>query len=288
MIFELNSLHAKEKITLPLREEKNHFSDSIRQTLIQLQGDDSVPASKCSAVIRTVSKHLFSTDFHEKDLPCMQMALNVADEGHVLTKFQAVERMLEAENFTLHSDRMSRNGQKIIGHQVSLDNGETLSLGFMTVATEDAATLLDVAVHLLEEIQQVYCFEKSEEEKSLIFSSLLSKLTMTDRAAVMKCYDKKLKEFLKSQLGQDATLHFLHCNTHCSLGFSWACDIALKTIEDNTVLGRDKDPRFQRFKKTETATARVIRMTSDITGPRGDDKNGCRADWLAFCEEQGK
>ena len=160
----------------------------------------------------------------------------------------------------------------------------------MTVATEDAATLLDVAVHLLEEIQQVYCFEKSEEEKSLIFSSLLSKLTitMTDRAAVMKCYDKKLEEFLKSQLGQDATLHFLHCNAHCLLGFSRACDIALKTIEDDTILGRDKDPRFQRFKKTETSTARVIRMTSDITGPRGDDKNGCRAGWLAFCEEQGK
>ena len=117
---------------------------------------------------------------------------------------------------------------------------------------------------------------------------------MTHRAAVMKCYDKKLEEYLRPQLGQDATLHFLHCNAHCLLGFSRACDIALKTIEDDTIqesnasLGRDKDPRFHRFKKTETATARVIRMTSDITGPRGDDKKGCRADWLAFCEEQGK
>ena len=45
LIFELNSLHAKEKMTRPLREEKNRFSDSIRQTLIQLQGDDNIPAS---------------------------------------------------------------------------------------------------------------------------------------------------------------------------------------------------------------------------------------------------
>ena len=128
----------------------------------------------------------------------MQTALNIADEGHVLTKFQAAERKLESENFTLHSDGTSRNGQKITGHQVSLDSGETLRLGFTTVATEDAGKLLDV-----EEIQQVYCFEKSEEEKSLIFSSLLSKLTstMTHRAAVMKCYDKKLEEYLRSQLG---------------------------------------------------------------------------------------
>ena len=29
-------------------------------------------------------------------------------------------------------------------------------------------------------------------------------------------------------------------------------------------------------------------MTSNITGPRGDDKNGCRAEWLAFCEETRK
>ena len=42
------------------------------------------------------------------------------------------------------------------------------------------------------------------------------------------------------------------------------------------------------LKSAENASSRLIRTVSDICGPRGDDKNGCRADWLAFCEENGK
>lgn len=51
-------------------------------------------------------------------------------------------------------------------------------------------------------------------------------------------------------------------------------------------LGRDKSTRFVMFKSTEAATCRVIRIAADLTGPRGDEKNGCRMDWLAFCEEK--
>ena len=74
--------------------------------------------------------------------------------------------MLAAENFTLHTDGTSRNGKKIVGHQISLDSGETLSLGFTTVATEDSSTLLDVTVQLLQEIKDIYGADKSEEERS--------------------------------------------------------------------------------------------------------------------------
>lgn len=52
--------------------------------------------------------------------------------------------MLGAKHFTVHSDGTSRNEHKILGHEISLDCGATLSLGFTTVATEDADTLLDV------------------------------------------------------------------------------------------------------------------------------------------------
>ena len=106
--------------------------------------------------------------------------------------------MLAVENFTLHTDGTSRNGKKTVGHRISLDSGETLSLGFTTVATEDSSTLLDVTVQLLQEIKDIYGADKSEEERDQIFQSLLSKLTsvMTERAAVMKSFDQKLKTFL--------------------------------------------------------------------------------------------
>ena len=31
----------------------------------------------------------------------------------------------------------------------------------------------------------------------------------------------------------------------------------------------------------------MIRTASHVTGPRGDQKNGCRVEWLAYCEEKG-
>ena len=38
----------------------------------------------------------------------------------------------------------------------------------------------------------------------------------------------------------------------------------------------------------ENATSRLIRTTSDITGPGDDNKNGCRAEWIGYCEEVAK
>ena len=56
---------------------------------------------------------------------------------------------------------------------------------------------------------------------------------MTDRASVMKSFDKKRQDFLSSQLGQEITLHFLHCNAHFLLRLSRACEISLKVIEED-------------------------------------------------------
>ena len=175
-------------------------------------------------------------NLNKNDLPCLQTAINVADEGHILTKYQATEKMLEADNFTLHTDGTSRNGQKIVGHQISMDSGGILSLGLTTVATEDSATLLDITVQLLQVIHDICCIDKSEEDRNQIVQSLLSKLTTvkTDRAAVMKSFDQKLENVLQTRLGPDARLQFLHCDFHFLLGLSRACETALGMLETDT------------------------------------------------------
>lgn len=290
---ELNAeLHNVAPRQVQTRTGKNRFTDKIRKALLQLQSEANVPSSQCSTVIQIVSKHVFDVDISTTDLPCTQTVINVADEGHVLTKYEAGEKMLQAENYTVHSDGTSRNGDKIVGHQVTLDNGTTLSLGFSTVATEDAQTLLDTAVQLLQEISDIYCCDNDDADHDEVFNQLISKLssTMSDRAAVMKSFDKKLLEFISSTLGREVHVHFLHCNAHFLLGASRACELSLKAIEaditkESGPLGRDKEARFARYNKTETATSRLLRLASDVTGPRGDDKNGCRAEWLAHCAE---
>jgi len=167
----------------------------------------------------------------------------------------------------------------------------------MNVATEDAATLLEVTVRQLEEMTDLYCKYK-EEDMETTFQQILSRLTsfMSDRAAVMKKFNTEFLSFIRTRLGQETVVHFLYCNAHFLLGLSRACELSLKHAEEKLVqesqpqekLGRDKSTRFVMFKSTEAATCRVIRIAADLTGPRGDEKNGCRMDWLAFCEEKAQ
>ena len=40
---------------------------------------------------------------------------------------------------------------------------------------------------------------------------------MTDRAAVMKKFDADFLNFIRTPVGQEAVVHFLHCKVHCGL-----------------------------------------------------------------------
>ena len=281
-----------------VKHDCNRFSDEIRKTVLRLQGEANVPASMCSAVISIVTDCLFDQQLQKKDLPTHQTTLNMLAEGHVLSSIQTTGKLLQAGNATLHTDGTSRDTKKYIGQQLTLDSGETISLGYQTVASEDASTLLEMTVAQLDQLSEMYS-EYSESHRETIFKQLLRKITslMSDRAAVMKRFNSELHGFVETQLGEETMMHFLHCNAHFLLGLSRECEAELKILEQEMVsnseprqkLGRDNYAKFMMFAKlSEAATSRVIRTASDLTGPRGDEKNGCRQDWLAFCDEADK
>ena len=76
----------------------------MKRTFLHLQGNINVSASKWGTVIKVVAKKLFNIDIAEKYIPCLQTSLNVADESHVLAKYQAAEKMVIVDNFILHCD----------------------------------------------------------------------------------------------------------------------------------------------------------------------------------------
>ena len=157
-----------------------------------------------------------------------------------------------------------------------MENGDPQRLGFIDVATEDAATLLDVRV--LGEVQES------------VFEEIVSKLTcnMTDGARVVKTFCKDPNEACQATLGTSDDLTFLHCNAHFLLRMCPSGDAALKTVEAelNLKLGRDAYPKFARFNSAENATSRFVRTACAILRPTGDQKSGCRVESLAFCEEK--
>ena len=178
-----------------------------------------------------------------------------------------------------------------MGHQVTLDDGNTLYLGFTPVVCEDAPTLVHVTIDVLQKLSDCYSDQISQPSEQIL-KTILSKITttMSDRAAVMKSFGSKFADFITSETGQEHQVHFLHCNAHFLLGLSTACEKAIASIErdlkekNGEQIGRDKDGAFSRFSlDNETATNRVIRTTCDVLGPRGDQKNGYREEWIVFC-----
>ena len=98
--------------------------------------ETGVSAENVSKVIEIISKHMFNHKF--KNLPSAQCATNMLHEGFVLSNTQSAESAIAADNITLHSDGTSRDGKKIVGHQMSEDDGCVFYLDFAPVASEDA------------------------------------------------------------------------------------------------------------------------------------------------------
>ncbi|CAC5378127.1 unnamed protein product [Mytilus coruscus] len=71
---------------------------------------------------------------------------------------------------------------------------------------------------------------------------------------------------------------------HTKTGFHNEKTKSLKELANQTPpIGRDSLPKFSRFKhNSEPLSIRLIRMASKVLGPRGDEKNGARQEWLAY------
>jgi hypothetical protein len=279
------------------------YTESIEKCVMHLVGELDVPSTKCSKVIQAVSKWIFQKDIALKDLPSSNTVIEMADRAHVLSKYQVGEALAGATRWDLHSDGTSRDHNKIIGQQVNISDVGIMSAGFSGVLTENHSTLLDNAIAMLEELADVYSsgINTDSDSKDVVYQ-MLQKLfgTMTDRCAVMKLYGKELDRYRTQVLGQvesdsevGTTLHFLYCNAHFLLGLSSSCEGVLKKFEETLAnelghpLGRNAQAKFSRFSRgSESCVARYIRTACDSFGPRGDEKNGCRKEWVAFCTEK--
>ena len=82
----------------------------------------------------------------------MQTVLNMADEGHFMSKLQIAENVLQSKDVTLHADGTTRDDNKMVGQQINLPSGATLGLGFVGVDTESSSTLLELTIYLLDEL----------------------------------------------------------------------------------------------------------------------------------------
>ncbi|KAK7103600.1 uncharacterized protein [Littorina saxatilis] len=240
-----------------------------------LVGECEVSAGRCGDVIKTVVRNILDAQVPEHDLPSQRTALRFSDQAHVLTKMHVADVLTTQEHYDLHVDGTSRSGNKYISQSVNTPDG-TYSLGYTPVAREDTTTLVEVSMQVLEELSDLYAYEETQQNFVRMLSGLSS--IMSDRAAVMKSYAKQLEEERRVLLQTEDGLNFLHCNAHFLLGL--ASEIK-KMLLDEDKTRPEAPPGF--CKAGECLAYRYTRMACDCLGPRGDEKNGCRDAWLAYC-----
>ena len=60
-------------------------------------------------------------------------------------------------------------------------------------------------------------------------------------------------------------------------------DFEKEAVDEGGKLGRDSSSKFVSFSTAaESAAMRLIRLATEVLGPRGDEKSGCRREWTAF------
>ena len=259
-----------------------HFTKDTVKCVIELIGEKEVSVTRVAEVIQTVFKHLTGYLIPSDDLPSLRSILRFSDKGHVISKIQVAKALLHSEHFDIHTDGTTKCGKKVVGQQVTTDDGTSYACGFSIVSAENTTTLMDVTTNLLQELTET-CGEDGDAADRL-FKTLLAKLaaTMSDRAAVNKSFNAELNAMRKATLGTDEDIEFLHCNAHFLLGLANSSAKTLK-MHFATPVGREKAVKFSACIKAEGAVSRFIREACGVLGPRGDERYSCCDAWLAFC-----
>ena len=259
------------------------FTDAAKVCIMTLCGEHEIAAKRCGKVIETVCQTILDAKVSEADLPSERTVGRCVDMGQVLTKMQIAETLTSSDKYDLHTDGTTILGKKVVTQQVTTDSGCTLSCGFTVVASESAETLVSVATSFLEELTFVYETEEKKHEKFLEFLEKLNGL-MSDRAAVMKCFNSRFSEMRQNILQTDEDLSFLYCNAHFLLGLSSCVEKVFKDLlGDGHRMGRETVAKFLNANKKEHPAVRYIHEACACLGPRGDERFGCRQNWLAYC-----
>jgi hypothetical protein len=151
------------------------------------------------------------------------------------------------------------------------------------VAKEHSETVAETIKETLKEFAEL---------EHIPINKLLVQLTsmMSDRSSVMKKTNAITDDWRTLKLSEDLNeteikkLNFFYCAVHALSGFHSEITKSLKELaKHGHYIGRDALPKFSRFKhNSEPSAIRLIRTSSGVFGPRGDEKNSARQQWLAY------
>ena len=156
------------------------FTDNVVTYTAQLVSECDIAAHSCRQVIQCVARHIFKCDIPDGELSSKSSALRFVDVGHVIAKMHATAREeMTTKAFDLQCDGTSRSREKFVGQQITLADNTTLSLGFQLTAREDAQSLHDLTLHILDELHYLDFDVQDEEQLKDMLRNMVGVMTDT-------------------------------------------------------------------------------------------------------------
>ncbi|XP_028673851.1 solute carrier family 52, riboflavin transporter, member 2 isoform X1 [Erpetoichthys calabaricus] len=169
------------------------------------------------------------------------------------------------------------------------------SVNFSASLKEESITFLDFCILTFEKLSSV--FGRNPDYYNRVSQELLKKqfLLMSNFDSVIKDFSEKVGVCQPNHFKVPSVLQFMNINIHYLLALRRAADQEIKAFEKEVAiitgerLGRDKNPKFANFVNfSESSVERYIHMACDILNSYSGQKYGCKKEWSAFCEVNGK
>ena len=128
----------KEKMeNIPTLKEGKQYNFKVRECFMGL-ASFGVSTSKMSNVAALVQNTIGGYDISEKDLPKQTFNKYMPREANLVAPQFVADELQKHPNTTLHTDGTSRDGDKVVNFELTVDKGVTLTAGILPVATGES------------------------------------------------------------------------------------------------------------------------------------------------------
>ena len=284
--------------------ENGKYSNEIRECIMSLVTECNVSLNKVNSVISTVL-HKLSGVLPDR-LPSMAVKSRLLIEAKAVAQQQIVDAMLQDVDpaalvgNTLHSDATSKYFKHYQSYQVTLSNGNSMSIGLTEVGCADSDTMLQSFKSLVQDLAD--SCSQHEVQRDVKVAKLVTSITntMSDQGSINPIFNSALSEMrgnlLPSVLDNwhnldEATQEHLRsmghffCKMHLLVNFATECDKCLKIFEQNVIVsGRNPNA----FNNSESGASRLVRTAAKALTTHGSEKAGVASYWQSFLDDVGQ
>lgn len=138
------------------------------------------------SVLTSMGGYNISSDDLLKESFCRKMFKDCNSASTI----QVADELLATPHVILHSDGSTRDGNKVIGFQITTNTG-TRTLGLLDVHSGDSSSQLDAFNFIMDKLGDVLSDENSTQASKQLITRI--KNTMGDQAATQKSFNDKLQ-----------------------------------------------------------------------------------------------